>query len=49
MIKMYSIMWDGGYGIEEVDEAEDRKTAEYLVGEYRLAYGGRVWLKRARG
>ena len=42
---MYKIMWNGGYGVEEIDTAEDADEAEYLVNEYRLAYGGSVWSK----
>lgn len=42
----YKIMWNGGYGIEEVDTTKDLKEAEYLRGEYQLAYGGRVWVVR---
>jgi hypothetical protein len=28
-----------GTGAEEIDTANDRATADYLLGEYRLAYG----------
>jgi hypothetical protein len=34
----YEIVWRSQYGIEVVDEADDRETAEYLRGEYQLAY-----------
>jgi len=37
-------IWGRYQGTSEVlDEAEDQKTADYLVGEYRMAYG-RDWL-----
>lgn len=46
---MYKIM--GKYKslpAEEIDEAEDISNAEYLLGEYRLAYGcdWRVWYEK---
>lgn len=34
------IWWNGGHGWEEVDTAKDKKEANYLIGEYRMAYGG---------
>lgn len=35
---------------EVIDEADDRKTADYLVGEYQLAYGSewRIYKRRKR-
>jgi len=35
-----AIWWNGGHGWEEVDTAKDKKEANYLIGEYRMAYGG---------
>ncbi len=35
----YLIMAKSRYGTEEIDEAEDLKTAEYLTREYQMAYG----------
>lgn len=32
---------------EVIDEADDKATADYLVGEYQLAYG-REWSVRKR-
>lgn len=42
---MFHIMWNGGYGIEEIDTTDTRVDADYLVGEYQMAYGGRVWIR----
>ncbi len=44
----YVIYWEwpeGGVSKEKIDEARDPQEAQYLVGEYWLAYGrkGRVW------
>ncbi len=45
----YEIVWRSQYGVEVVDEAEDRKTAEYLRTEYQLAYHeGTVSIRKAR-
>lgn len=35
---------------EVIDEADNQKTADYLVGEYRMAYGRDwiVWAGRKR-
>ena len=44
---MYKIMGRYGNGrAEEVDSADTRKEAEYLLAEYRLAYGAgwRLWI-----
>jgi hypothetical protein len=46
---MYKIMWNGGYGTEEVDTADTLDEANRLVGEYNMAYGGGVWKVRGRG
>lgn len=40
----YSLHWKG----EEIDTAEDLKEANYLQGEYNLAYGGGVTVRRAK-
>jgi len=48
MIRMLHIMWNGGYGTEEIDTADNHTEAEYLVGEYKLAYGGSVWIRGER-
>lgn len=34
----YKLMWKG----EEIDTADNTKEAEYLQGEYNLAFGGGV-------
>ena len=46
----YIIMGRSEYGTEEIDEAKDRAEADYLVREYRMAYGSgwTIWKKRAR-
>ncbi|MBT8460255.1 MAG: hypothetical protein KJN60_11340 [Boseongicola sp.] len=45
----YEIVWRSQYGVEVVDEAEDRKTAEYLRGEYQLVYReGSVTIRKVR-
>jgi hypothetical protein len=43
---MYTI-WGkyGNHKWEEVDEAETKESAVYLLGEYRLAYGSEWQLK----
>ena len=38
---MYKIIYRNTfYGDEEIDTAETRKEAEYLLAEYRLAFNG---------
>jgi hypothetical protein len=41
---VYALIWKG----EEIDTAETRQDARYLLGEYNLAYGGGVTLKTKR-
>jgi hypothetical protein len=36
---MYKIYASSRYGTELIDECKTLKEAEYLVNEYRLAYG----------
>ncbi len=36
---MYKIIAKSKYGTEEIDSTNNRKDAEYLVREYRMAYG----------
>jgi len=36
---MYKIIASSRYGIETIDTADTRQEAEYLVAEYRMAYG----------
>lgn len=36
----FEIWWKGPQGWEEVDTAKDKKEADYLIGEYRMAFGG---------
>tara|TARA_Y100000310_G_scaffold341019_1_gene438789 strand:+ start:1904 stop:2029 length:126 start_codon:yes stop_codon:yes gene_type:complete len=38
----YKLIWNK----EEIDEADTKKEAEYLRGEYMLAYGGSVIIRR---
>ena len=40
-MKTFKLFWKG----EEIDTAETRKEAEYLRGEYNLAFGGGVTIK----
>jgi hypothetical protein len=40
--------WHSQYGNETIDTAETRKEAEYLAGEYRLAYHGQGTITIAR-
>jgi hypothetical protein len=42
----YVLIWRSQYGTEAIDEAETRQEADYLRGEYQLAYGGCVTVKR---
>ena len=45
----YELVWKSQYGVEVVDEADDRKTAEYLRAEYQLAYReGSVTIRKKR-
>jgi hypothetical protein len=48
---MYIIYGKYNGEVEEIDEADDLKTAQYLVGEYRLAFGAdwKIWHQRKRG
>jgi hypothetical protein len=44
---MYELVWTSQYGTEVIDEADDRKTAQYLRREYLLAFGeGSIVIKR---
>lgn len=36
---MITIMGESRFGVEEIDTAETREEADYLLGEYRLAFG----------
>ncbi len=36
---MYKIMAKFKSGVEEIDTAETEKEAEYLLGEYKIAFG----------
>lgn len=38
---MFVLWWKN----EEIDEVETREEAEYLQGEYTLAYGGTVTIR----
>jgi hypothetical protein len=43
----YNLVWTSQYGTEVIDEADDRKTAQYLRREYLLAFGeGSIVIKR---
>lgn len=44
-VDKYKILWHSPEGIEIVDYAKDLNEAEYLVNEYRIAYGGVVYYK----
>ena len=35
----FEIVWESQYGLEVVDTAETEEEAEFLVGEYQLAFG----------
>ena len=35
----YNIIGESKYGREIIDTAKDKKEAEYLIKEYRMAYG----------
>lgn len=39
---MYILIWKG----EEIDTADTMKEAIYLQGEYQMAYGGIVTIKK---
>lgn len=41
---VYTIIWNG----EEVDEANDKATARYLLKEYNLAFNGGCSIKKRR-
>lgn len=44
-MKVYKIMVSSKYGhAEEVDSASTKKEANYLVKEYRMAYGPDFWV-----
>jgi hypothetical protein len=44
---MYKIMGTYQGNTEEIDEADTRKEALYLLGEYRLAFGSE-WVLRIK-
>lgn len=46
-MKTYKIMGRYNGQTEEVDEAETRKDAQYLLSEYKLAFGAgwSLWIK----
>jgi hypothetical protein len=37
--RTYRIMGKSSFGTEEIDSADTRQEAEYLLAEYRLAFG----------
>lgn len=39
---VYNLFWKG----ENIDEADTKKEAEFLRGEYNLAYGGGVSIRQ---
>jgi hypothetical protein len=41
----YNLIWEG----EIIDTAETKEEAEYLKGEYQMAYGGFVSIKKDYG
>jgi len=41
---VYLLIWQG----EEIDEAASHADAKYLKGEYNLAYGGGVTVRKSR-
>jgi len=41
---MYELIWKG----EVIDSADTKKEAEYLRGEYQMAYGGVVTIKKVK-
>jgi hypothetical protein len=45
--KEYAIFGRSKYGTEEIDTAETKQSAEYLLNEYRIAFGGgwSLWIK----
>jgi hypothetical protein len=46
---MYKIMGKyDNHDVEELDSADTKQEAEYLVGEYRLAFGTgwEIWIVR---
>ena len=48
---MYKIMFEyPGQEPEEIDEADTQEDADYLLGEYRLAYGpgSKLWIKKVK-
>jgi hypothetical protein len=47
---MFKIMGKYQGKTEEIDSAETRSEADYLLGEYRLAYGAgwKLWVKKTR-
>jgi hypothetical protein len=51
IMKTYKIMAKSKYGKEEVDTAEGEKTARYLIGEYRMAFGigWEIWAEDSKG
>lgn len=46
----YRIMARGAHGTEQVDEADTRESADYLVREYGIAFGDgwHVWAEVTR-
>ena len=41
---MYKIYARSQYGTELIDEVETRREAEYLMVEYRMAYGSGFYI-----
>ena len=46
---MYKIYAISRYGKEQIDEAKTLKEANYLVNEYKLAYGNEFTIIIKRG
>jgi len=42
---MIAIIGESRFGVEEIDTAETREEAEFLLGEYQLAFGEdwKIW------
>jgi len=44
---MYKIMGRSRYGTEQLDESDSKQNAEYLLTEYKLAFGPawEIWIE----
>lgn len=49
MKKQYKIMYRYNGKVEEIDCTESKTEAEYMLSEYRLAFGksGNIWVKES--